>query len=655
MNYSYKNISFFSVIITFVSLLYLIFINHFPILLYGLAQHDDFIAFSQAYSIIKGNWLGDFNNLTLAKGPGFSFFIVMSFILGLSIQFSIAFFNLFSLIYLINTLKKLGIHKFLLLITFTLILFHPALIPFRIIRDVICPSIILIFISFLLNIFFIDTRVKKKKYFLFGIFLGFGYIIREDWHWVIPTFVILFLFHLRYFKFTYYRINYITFILSLLIIPIVISAFNYFKYNTFTITDFTERNLSKLIKVIDSIDYDYQPYMIFSEGKRDLISSISPSFRKINPYFSKEGLGWRDFGCLYYKNTCNDIGSGWIIWAIRDAAQRYGYYKTPMDAADLYRNITDEIESACRTHQLKCDREKIIPYFYYTEWNHIQSYLLNNFFNLFKHFNLQISPHPRRPFKDLKSDFPSKKWKDVMIYLSGTPYIFKSTNGVIDLGGWVTSDSISSLSSVSISCQSRNSSNYSASFDLSNINEENVTHNGRNISIKRFHFSFRGGDRFNLNDCNFKLGNLSLPILNITERNDIKLENDIIYFDKFKTSSSFDYDSLFYSTRMGLVNIYKNISMIFSYLFLFVFIHIAFCFYKKNKMHLWLIFIFSSLIFNRVLMLLIVDITMFSGFISLYQIAVYPLLIFLFSFSIFYASKYMFIHLKKIIKIKNFS
>ncbi len=52
---------------------------------WGQAIHDDMLFVSLAASIREGQWLGPYNNLTLAKGPIYPLWLALSSLTGLSV------------------------------------------------------------------------------------------------------------------------------------------------------------------------------------------------------------------------------------------------------------------------------------------------------------------------------------------------------------------------------------------------------------------------------------------------------------------------------------------------------------------------------------------------------------------------------------------
>ncbi len=57
--------------------------------------------------------------------------------------------------------------------------------------------------------------------------------------------------------------------------------------------------------------------------------------------------------------NCGEIGAGVFPWALRDAVAASGYYASPEQAAAFYARVANEIDAACNSKQLECDRQLI--------------------------------------------------------------------------------------------------------------------------------------------------------------------------------------------------------------------------------------------------------------------------------------------------------
>lgn len=97
------------------SVAYLIVAMNLPVSIYTGASHDDALFWGNAYQKLKGNWLGAYTQMTLAKGLGFPLFLAANAVLGIPVTLLIALFYLFAYGQIVNTLRELGLNKYLVL------------------------------------------------------------------------------------------------------------------------------------------------------------------------------------------------------------------------------------------------------------------------------------------------------------------------------------------------------------------------------------------------------------------------------------------------------------------------------------------------------------------------------------------------------------
>ena len=111
---------------------------------YGNFVHDDRLFVNLANFILNGQWLGEYNNLTLAKGPFYSIWMAMSFISGLQLLISEHIFYIFSVLLLILALRPV-LSRWSTAFLYIILLFNP--ISFadgpmtRVMREGIYPAL----------------------------------------------------------------------------------------------------------------------------------------------------------------------------------------------------------------------------------------------------------------------------------------------------------------------------------------------------------------------------------------------------------------------------------------------------------------------------------------------------------------------------------
>src|SRR5262245_53891612 len=113
-------------VIVLAGLLYVILSVHLPVSLLANTRHDDAWYFERASSLVMGHWLGDFSQMTLMKGPGYSFFLAVNIVLGLSVVLSQALLYSVACALFALAVFRLSRSATVSLAVFLLMLWHPA-------------------------------------------------------------------------------------------------------------------------------------------------------------------------------------------------------------------------------------------------------------------------------------------------------------------------------------------------------------------------------------------------------------------------------------------------------------------------------------------------------------------------------------------------
>jgi hypothetical protein len=83
------------------------------------------------------------------------------------------------------------------------------------------------------------------------------------------------------------------------------------------------------------------------------------TFGSLAPYFDGPGKAWETLSGEYYPTACGEIGSGWFMWALRDAAWSSGHCSSPSAASAFFGRLADDILAACKSGKLECESQLI--------------------------------------------------------------------------------------------------------------------------------------------------------------------------------------------------------------------------------------------------------------------------------------------------------
>lgn len=357
--------------------------NAFPIFAIASAMHDDALFVKLADSISRGDWLGDYNNLTLAKGIGYPLFLVANHIAGLPLKLSEHLFYLLAALFLASLFGKLYGSRWASLATFALLAFIPTAwnpgVSGRVMREGLYVSLSLFLLGLAIRCFVLakaasladDLREKWVFLLLLGLVGGVYWLTREEGVWLLPSAVIILAYWLwsRWPALRPRRAAALFVALPLLSAMLVIGAvntLNYHWYGVFRNNDFRSTDFVSAYGALSRIKHDHwQRFVVFPSDARERAYRFSSAARELRPSFEgRLGANWRQTGCNQTGiSPCPEILSGWFMWALRDAVAAGGHYRSATDARLFYTRLASEINVACDQHAEEClpRRDTMVP------------------------------------------------------------------------------------------------------------------------------------------------------------------------------------------------------------------------------------------------------------------------------------------------------
>ena len=319
--------------------------------------YDDTLIVKQANSIISGNWLGEYNCLTLVKGAFAPLFIAflniiqVPFLVGQEIFYDI------SIIFLTLVLNKRIKNKKALVIISIVLLINPIMYCselIRVYRDGIYVSLIVFLIALTIGIFF-NRKEKIKKIVLYQIGLGLDlsaiYLCREEFIWIIPYLmgtVIITIWYILKDKELSNKVKRVsTYFIPICILTIsilTIMSINYKYYGVFQLNQYWGKEFKEAYGALTRIKVEEKRKVPITREALSIAYKISPTFAELKDYLEgEEGKKWAMCG----DGDSIEIQGGWIHWAIIRAVESKGYYKDAKTANEFYKRVSDEINKAC--------------------------------------------------------------------------------------------------------------------------------------------------------------------------------------------------------------------------------------------------------------------------------------------------------------------
>lgn len=320
------------------------------------APLDDDLYFTWAQNIAAGNWLGDYNYLTLSKYPFFG--IYLAFVHKLGIPYLVANCLAWVLLAVLCVMAFSPVIKrnWCRLVLFAAMIYNPstwAKHTLRVYRDSIFPILCMAFFVALAGW---ALRLKKDirhniGYIITaGVALGLAWISREDGYWLLPFGVAAITICIIYIAIDKKLNKKLLRIASgvipgtiTLIFVLTICSINDNYYDTFILSDFSDGSFARCFGAMTTLSHqDWHPLISVPEDVRMRMYQECPSFRQFYDYIDDEdslirkGYSTRDLG---------DYKSGQLYWGLRRAADELGIYESRSKAEEFWAQLAVEVEA----------------------------------------------------------------------------------------------------------------------------------------------------------------------------------------------------------------------------------------------------------------------------------------------------------------------
>ncbi|MBW7895634.1 MAG: hypothetical protein H3C27_11015 [Opitutaceae bacterium] len=330
----------------------------------GSAGLDDRLFLELAQHLVRGDWLGPYSVLTLAKGPAYPLFIAAAFLIGLPLF--VAQHLLYAggcLAFTRALFPAIRSHAARFCI-FALLLCNPMTFDApgmgRVLRQHIYGPLALIIFAGLIALYLRrekSLRANLPWLLLLGFSSGFFYLTREETVWIMPG-VLLLAGACLWGAWRVSRPQLRTMAVQLALaagcaaVPVfTVSALNYTHYGWFGTCEFRAAAFRDAYGAMSRVQVGQPiPSVPVPRETRAAMARVSPAFAEIQSEFD-QGLArsWASHGSFFTGRPAEEeqIGGGWFMWALREAVSDAGHTDDAAKALAFYRRLADEINAAC--------------------------------------------------------------------------------------------------------------------------------------------------------------------------------------------------------------------------------------------------------------------------------------------------------------------
>ncbi len=375
-----KEVSFFLAMVLF-GVLKEFLVYNLPIMAVPKGIHDDWIMVHMADALRSGQWLGEYNDLTLTKGMFFPFYLAVLNFLRLSYLSVSALLYTVSCMIFVYALRPLLKKYWACFTLYLVLLWNPVSYSVqafqRVYRNSISYIQVLLIFGGLLALW-LRRKESVKKQILWLLTAAVGMVTffytREDAIWVEPFLLVFLLVYLGTMFFSWkkeHRREYVGKAV-LVLLPFLsvwgagqlIAQENDNHYNIRLTNELQKGGFAEMYKSMMAVKPEEDiPGVTMTREKIARMCDECPTLEKLEPYIQSSRLYWAGSG----ENEKDwEVRDGWVFWIFRTALAQAGYYTDGETINQVCLQIRDELEAAMDEGRLT--RQATMPSTYMSPW-----------------------------------------------------------------------------------------------------------------------------------------------------------------------------------------------------------------------------------------------------------------------------------------------
>lgn len=363
-----------------------------------LARDQPFDDFWQIQAAVRGYWLGGaYTHMTYIHLPVYSLWVALVYFTGIPLRIAIELLFLVSGFLFVLSLSKAGINRFICILSYGLIIFHPVsfhLFNYSLAETLYAPLFILALSTVIMMWLTRGQRACLVYAILFGGISSLLWNLRKENVLILGLilfFAIVAVILLRGEGQPWRTVARQTAVMIIVPIAIIsgvslsLQTANYLKFRMLVSTEMSAPGYTAAYKALLRIK-PQQPMRFIPVTKevRQAAYKVSPAFRELETFFEGD-LGYAAASeTRKWMGIQGEISAGWFYWAFRDAAAFAGHHTSAVDANAYYQRIADEINAAIDSGRLP--GRPVLMTFLDPEINNYLPYLPNSLAKMWRLF-----------------------------------------------------------------------------------------------------------------------------------------------------------------------------------------------------------------------------------------------------------------------------
>lgn len=333
----------------------------------GGAGLDDRLFVDLAAALLRGEWLGNYDVRTLAKGPGYPLFIAAANLLHVPLPLAQQLLYAAGCGVIAAALAPLFRWRALAFGLFALLWLNPmsteAQIMGRVLRQHVSTPAALLALGGLAGLWLHRDQSYRARIgwaAIAGVGLALSWLTREEAGLLLPGAALLWLGALGAHRSSWHRPpTWILLALPALVWGVAsggVALLNLRKYGAAVTVEFRAPEFADAYGALARVrPRTPLPAVPVTRETRERIYAVSPALARLRDYFEGDaGRSWAEYsrGMTNRDPDEREIAGGWFVWALRDAVNAAGLAPDARTALDFYRQLADEVNAACDNGRL---------------------------------------------------------------------------------------------------------------------------------------------------------------------------------------------------------------------------------------------------------------------------------------------------------------
>jgi hypothetical protein len=369
-----------------------------PLVAVPVGYHDSGFFARTANYLLAGQWLGPYDKMTLAKGMFYPLFVAAASAASIPLKVAeqLAYLSAAGIASFVAS--RASQRRWFGLLMFVGLAFNPVLWNHwlaLVARESLYTALSLALLGLLVLICFPELHRPQRSIALgvsFGLVWAAFWLTREESIWLLPACLVPILVGIANSVISRRKSSGpslgVTNLLGQLrpvLVPLavgtavffiglgLVSGMNWRYYGVFRTSEVRSGAFVRAYGALARIQgSSFRRYVPVAQDVRKKAYEVSGAARELSTSLEgRQGQAWADLDCSVHPipSPC-DLQSGVLMWALRDAAEQAGHYRSAQEAELFYSTMADQTNHACHTRRIACSarRDTFTPPF---RWEYV--------------------------------------------------------------------------------------------------------------------------------------------------------------------------------------------------------------------------------------------------------------------------------------------